>query len=250
MRSTTPQCPSLLLTLKLPSTTILLMPYTTEERQQVAAHMPRDPHGHFAPKSSASPQSPHVHFDHNQDDLLNVHVGNPLSRITKLLEDIKRQKAFSFTLKGSLGIMGVALVLSTFGLFGGTKLLCNKGRQTHMGILTQLQTNDHQESTLPLIGPVIEYYSNLMHPEQITNPKKRIVLQTPTTDIIYLPYTKNVDYSNIINTNSRTIYVTGNYDSCSKTLVPQEQSDVEIIIPPMTSQNTVPFPPSDLELQE
>jgi len=36
----------------------------------------------------------------------------------ELLQDIKKQKAFSFTLKGSLGIAGVALALGMFGIFG------------------------------------------------------------------------------------------------------------------------------------
>src|SRR5436190_1901612 len=97
----------------------------------------RDENGHFfspepvvppppppivTPKSSnplSTFFSTNTHYDKNKDDLLDVHVGNPLSRITKLLEDIKKQKAFNFTLKGSLGVMGVVLVLSVFGIFGG-----------------------------------------------------------------------------------------------------------------------------------
>jgi len=43
-----------------------------------------------------------------EDDILDIHIGNPFRRIIALLEDLKKQKAFSFTLKGSLGIAGLS----------------------------------------------------------------------------------------------------------------------------------------------
>ncbi len=173
----------------------------------------------------------HTHYDEKKDDLLDIHVGNPLTRITKLLEDIKKQKAFSFTLKGSLGVMGVALVFSTFGIFGGSKLLCDKGRQTHQGKFLQLATNDHPPSTIPLIGPVIDYYNSLMHPDFIARPKKRLILQTANSETIYIPHVNLIYYTQALN---NTVFITGDYDSCSKTLRPQSQEDVEII--PLTQE--------------
>lgn len=191
------------------------MSYPIEDDQETDQSMPED-------------DESFVHYDPDQNDLLDIHVGNPLTRITKLLEDIKKQKAFSFTLKGSLGVMGVVLIFSTFGLFGGSKLLCEKGRQTHQGKLIQLTTNDHAVSTLPLIGPVIDYYNMLMHPDFIARPKKRIILQTANAETIYIPHVNLIYYDQAL---GNTVLITGSYDSCSKTLRPQSQEDVEVIIP-------------------
>src|SRR3990167_4871923 len=94
----------------------------SELKSTVAENKPRDSEGHFVrvekPDTPPKPQGAldkffgeHVGYHRNQDDLLDVRVGNPLRKIVELLEDIKRQKAFSFTLKGSLGIAGVALAL-------------------------------------------------------------------------------------------------------------------------------------------
>jgi len=95
--------------------------------EEVAKSEARDDKGHFihvekpSPEQPQNPQPPqepqhqnpvskflsdHTRYDKSQDDLLDVHVANPLRRIAQLLEDIKRQKAFSFTLKGSLGLAG------------------------------------------------------------------------------------------------------------------------------------------------
>lgn len=63
----------------------------------------------------------------DDDTLINVHVGNPLEKIVKLLEQLKKQKAFSFTIKGTLGLAGIALFITAFGIFGGTKAFCSRG---------------------------------------------------------------------------------------------------------------------------
>src|SRR3989338_3621357 len=92
--------------------------------------------------------------------LLEIHIVNPLRKITQLLEEIKKQKVFSFTLKGSLGIMGVALALSVFGIFGGSKMLCDKGVQTKLGTLKILAVPENEPS-IPLLSPAIDYYKKL-----------------------------------------------------------------------------------------
>ncbi|MDO8658298.1 MAG: hypothetical protein Q7K55_06155 [Candidatus Levybacteria bacterium] len=75
----------------------------------------------------------------DKDTLIDVHVNNPLKRIVELLQDIKKQKVFSFSVKGSLGIAGIALVLTGIGIFGGTEAFCSKGAQSHIGTIKALQ---------------------------------------------------------------------------------------------------------------
>jgi hypothetical protein len=204
--------------------------------EKAAQSQPRDENGHFAPKLPIDNQNSqnnnplyqyvnkNIHYDKKHDDLLDIHVGNPLARITQLLQDIKKQKAFSFTLKGSLGIMGVGLVLSTFGIFGGAKLLCDKGRQTHVGVVRVLGTPDQIDYRWPLIEPVVEYYRNFMNPGRINSHHPRAILHIGGSETLYVPYVKEAD---LLMYNGQKVFITGEYDSCSRTLQVGNIGDVE-----------------------
>lgn len=203
-------------------------------------NQPRDSHGHFAekidiePASHPSPQSVEqthplinvlknntsVSHTTNDSTLLDIHIGNPLRKITQLLEDIKKQKAFSFTLKGSLGIAGVALALSFFGIFGSAKMLCDKGIQTQVGMVKQLTTKNIEQPNVNFIDNIINLLSN----QNMQTSKKRIILLKDDHSTIYLPYLKEVSYSNFL---GRQIYITGQFNSCSQTLTPTLQNDIE-----------------------
>src|SRR6185437_3893622 len=104
---------------------------THDKKSVIAEHKPRDDEGHFIHSSEATPLSTakniiedviptKVTTAKTTDDstLIDVHVGNPLRKITTLLEEIKKQKAFSFDIKGSLGIAGVVIVVAGLGVFG------------------------------------------------------------------------------------------------------------------------------------
>ena len=139
-----------------------------EKLKTFADHRVRDEEGHFIPLKNDSPPAdsqptkptdsstnPLTSFLHSQssksssndDTLVDVHVNNPLKRITQLLEDIKKEKAFSFNIKGSLGLTGVILVVTSFGILGGTQAFCNRGEQAHIGTLTVLTLPETKPAT-------------------------------------------------------------------------------------------------------
>lgn len=195
----------------------------SELKSEIAQHKPRDEEGHFIHAersevpSAAEGSNPiskffseHTHYSKSQDDLLDIHVGNPLRRITKLLEDIKKQKAFSFTLKGSLGIMGVFLALSVFGIFGGGKILCDKGVRTEIGTVKMLQVMDESFPSIPIFSQILSAVE--WTPKQMHN--KTVLIKNDET-VIRLPYSRNVDFAKYT---GYPVIATGNYDSCSQTL--------------------------------
>lgn len=171
--------------------------------------MPKDPISKFFKENTK--------YSKDNDDLINIHIGNPLQKIVTLLEDIKKQKAFSFTLKGSLGIMGVFLTLSVFGVFGGGKILCDKGSQSHIGIVRILQIEDTIPSQIPLLDPFLEYFA----PKQ---KHKRAILIKEDSSIVKLSYVRNLDYKEYVN---QPIIATGNYDSCGQTLTLEDKEGIE-----------------------
>lgn len=210
--------------------TIVMEDKTSEIKSEIAQHKPRDQEGHFihsAPASEASAKAggnpiekfieEHTSYHKSQDDILDVHVGNPLRKITQLLEEIKKQKAFSFTLKGSLGIMGVALALSVFGIFGGGKILCDKGIQSQIGTIKILNIYDNNETINPFNNILNFFNSKEIH--------KRTVLIKTDNSVIIISYSKNVSFSQY---NNYPVIVTGNYDSCSQALTVNNPNGIEI----------------------
>lgn len=200
---------------------------TDKLKSEVTNSRPRDEKGHFIkienPNTAKNPLEKfllsHTGNYKDQEDLLDIRIGNPLGRIINLLEDIKKQKAFSFTLKGSLGIAGVVLAISLFGIFGGGKILCNKGVQTHIGLIKILEAREIY--TKPV--PVLSYLLELTTPPQ-KQIKKRTILINNDFTTIYLPFTEEIDYAKY---NNYSVVATGEYNSCTRTLSVIDQYSIE-----------------------
>lgn len=160
-----------------------------------------------------------------EDTLINVHIGNPLKRITEILEDIKKQKAFSFTLKGSLGIMGVALVLSLLGIFGTSYALCDKGVQTHKGYMKVLKVTDTEPDHLVAkIQRAIKFFSTFFSPADNSSPRYRYILELADNTTIHLSRGRDASFTPF---KDKAVYATGNYDSCSRELTIQTPEAIE-----------------------
>jgi len=210
---------------------------TDKFKSEVASSMPRDAKGHFIkvpdPKEGKNVLEKflisHTGNYKNEDDLLDIHVGNPLRRVVDLLQDIKKQKAFSFTLKGSLGIAGVVLVLGVFGIFGGGKLLCDKGTQTQMGTIKVLQAKELYSKPVP----VLSYVLDLIAPP-VKQIKNRMVLVKGNEIITYLPFVEGVDLTKF---ESMPVFATGNYDICAESLTINDPNGVEVM-----NKTPIPLP--------
>ena len=209
----------------------------SEEKSEIASKRQRDAHGRFLPspntnnsKTKSDPDSartnPLTEFLHKEtsvhksqhDELIDIHVGNPLRKITELLEDIKRQKAFSFTLKGSLGVAGIAVVIGTFGIFGGSQILCDKGTQTKIGQVRELVYKENSDRTLLSYIPFVES----LFPDRKV-PRK--ILLTPDGKIIHIVLNNKTSIASILPTDA--FFLTGSYDSCSDTLKIDQQTGIQ-----------------------
>lgn len=201
---------------------------TDRLKSEVASSKPRDEKGKFIKIPNVVPSKnvvenfllSHTGNYKNQDDLLDIKIGNPLGKIVKLLEEIKRQKAFSFTVKGSLGIAGVVLTLSIFGIFGGSQMLCEKGIQSHVGVIKVLEYREIYQKRVP----VLSYFLDLVSPP-VKQIKNRIVLIKYDSNTIYLPFSESIDITKFANL---PVIITGNYNACSQTLAVNDSNSIEV----------------------
>jgi hypothetical protein len=166
-----------------------------------------------------------VAVGHNADDdtLLDIKIGNPLRKIAQLLEDIKKQKAFSFTLKGSLGVAGIVMVLTTFGIFGGTQAFCNKGTQTHTGAIRQLQITDTPDRSY-IVERAMVVWDAITGNDFTRRHRQRIILVKNPENIMTVK--ERVDGLALTRFEGRVL-LTGDYDSCSHTITVKDINGVE-----------------------
>jgi len=206
----------------------------TPKKSAAAKTKIRDQEGHFLSeeeaikylqdqKNAAKILRDNIHkasngHEDSDDDLLDIHVGNPLEKITKLLEDLKKQQSFSFTLKGSLGIMGVFLTLSIFGVLGGGQVLCDKGTQSQIGTIKTLQILEKDSKDIPYIQNLIDYFRPKVE-------RNRIVLIKSDYSAVTLPYSRFVDLKQYENA---VVIATGHLDSCSQKLTIKDPKAVEL----------------------
>ena len=187
---------------------------------QPAQPEPKIKHDH--PLSFFFKKNTTVHKSKDDDELIDIHVGNPLKKITQLLEDIKNQKAFTFTLKGSLGIMGVALVIGTFGVFGGTKAFCEKGVQTKAGMTKQLIYLEEERNSWVDFVPIL----NSFFPHRLI---KRTVLLAMDNTIYTLRLSPTAQAALQAQIAASSSYITGSLDSCSNTITVESPNGIEVI---------------------
>lgn len=206
--------------------------------EEVAKAEARDAQGHFihAEQPKPEPQNPqqpeshqdpvskflsdHTHYNKNQDDILDVHIGNPLQKIYQVLLDIKKQKVLSISAKISFGILGVAVAVGIFSIFGVSNVFCAKGVQSEIGVIKTLNVEDKTSSNIPVIGNLIDWFGVRTNPQT----HARVVLVRDDNTTIHLPYSKNVKFATYQNL---PVIVTGNYDACNSTLTVQDESGVE-----------------------
>lgn len=216
-----------------------------EHLSQLAQERPRDEQGHFIPLPDPKPipdPSTSVtpgknilsRFFHDNsavskttDDntLIDVHIGNPLRRISQLLEDIKNQKAFTFNVKGSLGLAGILLVLTTFGIFGGTRALCNKGEQSRIGRIMQLNL-PRQPEVPSLIQRAQNIWNALTGKTTQEKPtaQNRLVLIQQDQTVFHILGTIP---ANILGVSTATFILTGDIDNCSQTITVKDPKAIQ-----------------------
>lgn len=196
-------------------------------KSQVTSSRPRDEKGHFISlpnfKSAKNPLEKfllsHTGNYKNEEDLLDIRIGNPLRRVIALLEEIKSQKAFSFSLKGSLGLAGVILAISMFGIFGGSRMICDKGTQSFVGTVRVLNEREIYSKPVPVITYLLEL---VVSPQKQI--KNRMILVKNNLETVYLPFSEDLDISKFANYH---VITTGDYNSCSHELIVIDKDSIE-----------------------
>jgi hypothetical protein len=202
-----------------------------QQKSDMAKKQLRDQYGHFVradgsihtptpPPTSSNPissflkEATTISKTTNDNTLIDIHVGNPLRKIALLLEEIKKQKAFTFDFKGSLGVAGILLVLTTFGIFGGTQAFCSKGEQSHIGTLAMLTLPPEQPDTT-LISTIKTLWNIAVgNPSKTTEDTARIVLIEQNQTIYRL---LGLDNNHQFTANTQYI-ATGEVNTCSQTI--------------------------------
>lgn len=208
--------------------------------EKAAEQETRDENGHFAKKVSEQTSQPSTKSffnkffsngpKENTDTLIDVHVNNPLHKITSILEDIKKQKAFSFYLKGSLGLTGILVLVAGASLFGGFKVFCNKGLQSHLGKIKILALEEKQVKDFSS-NSTFSYFWEKVKSTSNSKLNFRTILAEPNGSLVHIERSaslKDFTFTPFVN---QEVIITGEYDSCSNTLLLNSENAIEPSFP-------------------
>lgn len=211
------------------------MSFNSTKRSKEAETKSRDAEGHFVKVEQPDLQAPKpslinklfsnvsINKTTDEDTLLDVHVGNPLHKIIELLKDIKKQKAFTFSIKGTLGVAGVLVVIAGAGVLGGMQSLCSKGVQSHIGSVRILSITEDVPVDRPLADKIRQVFNR---PPLSANLTKRTILIKSDYSVISLKIPASLSLLDFVNV---PVIATGNYDSCYQTLTIKDKTGVEAL---------------------
>lgn len=200
--------------------------------KEVALGLSRDKFGHFLKskqtnsanfitsllKKNVSVSKSQEESTSQMDDetLVDIHVNNPLTKIVDLLKDIKKQKAFTFTLKGSVGIVGVAVVLAGGGILGGNKIVCNKGTQARIGEVRVLSFEQDTVSAKPLRDKIRAIFGKTQNTDADTAKEVQwVVLVDSQNNAIKLSFQDQTYPESFA---GHTVTAVGDYNMCTQEL--------------------------------
>jgi len=120
--------------------------------------------------------------------------------------------------------------LSFFGIFGGSKALCDKGTQSFIGKVQQLTYVD--EGDFPILTQIADAYSVLIGGRPHEKP---LILIQEDKSAMHLQLARILDrggpiplwLSQALAKATSGVIVTGQYDSCSRTLTINKPSSIE-----------------------
>ena len=152
----------------------------------------------------------------DSEALIDIKVTNPLKRIYKLIEDIKKHQSTTFSLKFTIPLIALPIFLFAGFQLGRGQTLCQQITTSKTGIVTNLTVDIPQETAnkIPVVGSLLKLFSWAEPTSQYVTKSRSVLIDSfgQTTNLLH-PEKINLDTYN----NSRVI-VTGLYSSCTNVI--------------------------------
>lgn len=182
----------------------------------------RDEKGHFI-KVTTKVETPLDAFDpgldagpgSSEDNIVDFKVKNPLGRITRILEDIKKRQMTSFAIKFSVPLVALPVFLLIVFQLGRAQTTCAEQYATKLGTFEVISVHvPEKQGFLRYIFSFLPNIPNLTPKDKLL-PETRAILIRSNTDPLNVLYDTQIP---IINFKGQSVIITGNYSACTNTI--------------------------------
>ena len=214
-------------------------------KSEAAAQKLRDEKGHFIKPDDTKVSSSSsgagvtidnlIHMDKNGSDdetMLDVKVSNPLHRITQLLQDIKNKQSTTVSMKFTIPLIALPIVLFLVFQLGRAQTACSPIFTTKTGTLKILTVQIPTKKT----GIIASLFSLFPRLPQLTQPPQpselsqttQTILLTDTSDTIAILHSPIPELNNFQN---QQVLISGTYAACSGTITLDSKENIEVSVP-------------------
>lgn len=211
------------------------MPFNTQKRSKLAASRKRDEKGHFIPKHSqdikvtqknSGPANVISNFlktgQADEDTLINVKVHNPLSRIARLLEDIKAKQATTVSMRFTIPLIALPVVFFLAFSLGKAQSNCMEFYTSKIGTLEIINVESPKEPNflekVYKFIPFVNFQTGLEEKSQVL-----LIDRLDQTLLLMDP-----SGSDINNFNAQKVIASGTYSSCTQTMTLDSSKNIRI----------------------
>ena len=163
-----------------------------------------------------------------EDDstLIDIKVTNPLKRIYKLLQDIKKHQSTTFSLRFTIPLIALPIFLFVAFQMGRGSYVCTQDFTSKKGVikLTTVDIPARQDSFLSKLwrnlgAPAISSTSS----DYVT--EERVLLDNQMGDIVQVLSTKAIDMRQY---HDQTVIITGTFSTCTDILTLNSENNIVV----------------------
>lgn len=204
-------------------------PNPTSTPTPTSVKHPQGEHGHFTTKDPVAVGGllHTVTEDSNDDTLVDVHVNNPLHRITKLLQDIKAHQSTTVSLRFTIPLIALPIVLLAAFQLGRFQTSCSPVFASQLGTVRILSLEMPKTDQSWYAKLVSFIPGNFGIPKTIGFTREdRSILLTPDGQTLTLLPGLGVK---LFSFDQKNVIVSGEYSACNKALTVDSAANVQVM---------------------
>lgn len=169
----------------------------------------------------------HTQETSNEETILDIKVHNPLKRIAKLLEQIKNHQTTTVSLRFTIPLIALPIVILAAFQLGRAQTICSQTFATQQGTLQRVSVRVPKDrpGVLKLLLSFFPSVPAILHSSQLVE-QQRTILIAPNRDIIQVLHDRATDVSGYIN---QEVLLTGNYSACTKTMTLDDRQNITVL---------------------
>lgn len=158
----------------------------------------------------------------NEETILDIKVHNPLKRITQLLQDLKKHQTTTVSLRFTIPLIALPIVLFVAFQIGRAQTLCAQTFTTQAGTIQVLQVKVPRTAPTAL-SLVLSFFPSVPQPTADLVDQERAILLLPTSEVVHIIHPRTVDVTPFV---GQSVLLTGNYSACTRSITLDHQQNL------------------------